>query len=133
MNSKQKTGFKFALVCMVVFSIVYLLAAEMTLPSIPTLGGGTGTVSSPGNVSAFTWTLSGSPTQVTGVSLTFDADLPIGAKIYIELLDSGSTVLATGTKTLTVLLPLGTPTEITTSPSLDAADVANVAVTVVGP
>jgi hypothetical protein len=132
-NIKIKTSTKFALLYLFVFLTVYLLATEMTLPSIPMIGGGTGVVSSASNVSTFTWQLSGSPLTVSGVSLTFENDLAANTKIYVELLDSNNNVVANGNITLASFLPAGAPTIVSTSPTVEAAGVTSVTVTLIGP
>ena len=132
-NVKMRMGAKFALLYIFVFCVVYLLATEMTLPSIPMLGGGTGVVSSASNVSTFTWQLSGSPLTVSGVSLTFEDDLASNTKIYVELVDTGNNVVANGNATLVSLLSAGVPTIVSTLPAVEAVGVTSVTVTLVEP
>lgn len=122
---------KIVLLYAAVFSVLYLLAANITGLNVPTLGGGQGTVSAP-NVTNFVWQMSGTPVSVTGVSLKFDAIIPSGTTIYVYLMDSSDVILASGTSTLSAQLPIGTATTITTTPSIDASVVYNVRVTVVG-
>jgi hypothetical protein len=123
---------KIALLYAAVFSVLYLMAVSITVLNVPTLGGGEGTVSAP-NVTDFVWQMTGTPANVTGVSLKFDARVPLGTEIYVYLLDTSSDIIASGTSTLPANLPIGTATTITTLPSIDASVVYNVKVTVVGP
>jgi hypothetical protein len=123
---------KIALLYAAVFSVLYLMAVSITVLNVPTLGGGEGTVSAP-NVTDFVWQMTGTPANVTGVSLKFDAIVPLGTEIYVYLLDTSSDIIASGTSTLPAKLPIGTATTITTLPSIDASVVYNVKVTVVGP
>jgi hypothetical protein len=133
MNLKTKRTIKAGLLYAVFFLAVWVLAANMSLPTIPNLGGGEGTVTSPGDVVSYTWVLSGTPTKVTGVTLKFSADLTSGTTIYITLLNGSDVALTSGSQTLTSTLSAGNPVTITVSPSVSAADICKVAVTVAGP
>jgi len=123
---------KLSVVYTLVFVAVFLVAAGISMPSIPKIGGGEGVVTSPGNVSAFTWELSGTPIQVTNVTLKFSLNQVVGTKIYVELLDA-TTVIASGNQVLASELLAGTGVTIDTTPSADASDVFSVAVTIIGP
>jgi hypothetical protein len=65
--------------------------------------------------------------------MTFDDDLPSGTKIYLALLDDADVVVASGSKTLTSELPEGQSITVNTSPSVDAATIYKISVTVVCP
>jgi hypothetical protein len=132
MNGKKRVAVA-ALVYIAVFVAVYALAAQMNVPSIPSLGGGEGEVTAPANVDSYSWVLEGTPVKVTGASLTFDEDLPSGTTIYLALLDDTDAVVASGSKVLTSELQEGQPTTVNTSPSVEAAAVYKIAVTVVCP
>jgi hypothetical protein len=133
MNLKTKRTIKAGLLYAVFFLAVGVLAANMSLPTIPNLGGGEGTVTSLGDVVSYTWVLSGTPTKVTGVTLKFSADLTSGTTIYITLLNGSDVALTSGSQTLTSTLSAGNPVTVTMSPSVSAAAICKVAVTVVGP
>jgi predicted NUDIX family NTP pyrophosphohydrolase len=132
MNGKRKVAVA-ALVYTAIFITIYALTAQMTVPSIPSLGGGEGTVVAPANVDSYSWVLEGTPVKVTGATMTFDDDLPSGTKIYLALLDDADVVVASGSKTLTSELPEGQSTTVNTSPSVDAATIYKISVTVVCP
>lgn len=122
-----------ALVYVAIFVTVYGLAAQMNVPSIPSLGGGEGEVTAPANVDEYSWVLEGTPVKVTGASLSFDDDLPSGTTIYLVLLDDADTVVASGSKVLSQPLSKEQSTTVSTSPGVDAAIVYKIAVTVVCP
>ena len=132
MNKKIFKSAKFMALYVAIFIGSLALAATMSVPTVPKLGGGTGTVTSPGNITNFTWTLTGSAVNVTGVSLKFDTALNSGGIIYVYMEDASGNVLATGSQTLASTLAVGTAQPITISPSLAPSAIVQVAVTVVG-
>lgn len=132
MNKRAIRTIKAGLLYAVFFLAVYAIAAQMTLPSIPSLGGGEGTVTSPGNVVSYTWVLSGTPVQVTGATLKFDSDLDSGTAIYVTLLGSDDSPLASGSTTLPSNLSAGSPVTISVSPNVSPSSVNSITVAIVG-
>jgi len=132
MNAKRKVAVA-ALVYIAIFIAVYALAAQMILPPIPSLGGGEGEVTAPADIESYAWILEGTPVKVTGACMTFFGDLPCGTRIYLALLDDADVVVASGSKVLTSDLRESEVLTITTSPSVDAATVYKITVTVVCP
>lgn len=119
---------------LVIFVVSYALAAVMNISGVTFLGGGEAAVSTP-NVSGVSWVLQrqGNRWMVVGVSLTFDEDLPAGSTIYIDLLDSSSNTIASGSKTLQSSLPKGQSTTVDISPAVRAQDIAKIAISIAGP
>jgi hypothetical protein len=129
---RKITPLKIGLLYALVFIALFMFAASMTMPTIPKLGGGSGTVTAP-NVQHFSWQLTGSPTVVNGVALTFDANLTTGTMLIVNLLDASNVSLAAGNYTLLAQLDTGVSQTVSTAPSVDPSLVDNVQVVIAGP
>jgi hypothetical protein len=132
MGRKRKATIA-ALTYIAIFVATYALAAQMNLPLLPSLGGGEGEVTAPANVDSYSWVLDGTPVKVVGASLSFDAELESGTKIYLALLNDADEVVASGLKELTSTLQPDQSVTVNTTPAVDAAIVYKVSVTVVCP
>ncbi|MEM3551080.1 MAG: hypothetical protein QXV01_08330, partial [Candidatus Bathyarchaeia archaeon] len=64
--------------------------------------------------------------------LKFDGDLASGTTIYLSVLDDSSSVLASGTKTLTSDLPQGDPVTVNLDSYVLPKNIYRIAVAVVG-
>lgn len=127
----MKKGLKAGILYAAFFIAVWALAAELSLPTIPMLGGGEAEVAAP-NVTQFHWVISDRPPKVAGAVLKFDGDLASGTTIYLSVLDDSSSVLASGTKTLTSDLPQGDPVTVNLDSYVLPKNIYRIAVAVVG-
>ncbi len=132
MGRNVKKGLKVGIIYAAFFVVVWTLAANLSLPPIPMLGGGEADVTSPG-VTELDWVLtSDTPPKVSGATLKFDDDLASGTTIYLSVLNDAGTVLASGSKTLTSKLPEGDPVTVNLDDEVPPEQIYKVAVTVVG-
>lgn len=99
-------GLKAGILYAAFFLAVWALAARLSMPTIPMLGGGEANVTSP-NVTEYGWVVSDTPPKVAGAILKFDSALPSGTTIYLSVLNDSGEALASGSKTLTTSLKEG--------------------------
>jgi len=118
-------------------ALALAVAAALSVPlievTVQSLGSGEAAVASPVGRAWVAYVFTAPPTRLSAVRIRFDAPLPAGSWIRVELRGDGGAVLASGELTLSAELPAGQWVEVDVEPDLPPPFHSSVAIVVAGP